>query len=160
MRVLHVVTITALASGLLAAAEKYTGPRPPKADVPYLMHADNLVETEQGTAANEQRKDSTYAVIDGAASTAKTPLAEPVFLIRADKVQVDKLEAYRLDVKNGKREVLIGHKKPKNVARPIHLEITRLDEKLYRVEVDEPLENGEYSLTPAGSDAVFSFAIY
>jgi hypothetical protein len=152
--------MAALACGLLTAADRYSGPRPPKADVPYLMHADNLVETEPGTARNEQRKDSTYAVIDGAASPAKTPLAEPIFIIRTDKLQVDKLEAYKLEVKNGKREVLIGHKKPKNVAQPIHLEITRLDEKLYRVEVDEPLENGEYSLTPSGSDAAFSFAIY
>jgi hypothetical protein len=160
MRALHVLTIAAMASGLVTAADKYTGPRPPKADVPYLLHADNLLETEQGTATNEQRKDATYAVIEGAASPAKTPLAEPIFLIRTDKLQADKLEAYKLEVRNGKREVLIGHKKPKNVPRPIHLEITRLDEKLYRVEVDEPLENGEYSLTPSGSDAVFSFAIY
>jgi hypothetical protein len=40
------------------------------------------------------------------------------------------------------------------------LSITRLDERLYRIEVDEPLENGEYTLTPQGSDATFSFSIY
>jgi hypothetical protein len=160
MRILTVAAILAMTSGITPAAEKYTGPRPPKVDIPYLVHADNLVETELGTATNEQRKDSTYAVINGAASPAKTPLAEPIFVIRTDKVQADKLEAYKLEVKNGRREVLIGHKKPKNVARPVHLSITRLDDKLYRVEVDEPLENGEYSLTPSGSDAVFSFAIY
>ena len=28
------------------AADKYTGPKPPKADVPYLLHADTLIETE------------------------------------------------------------------------------------------------------------------
>ena len=142
-------------------AEKYTGPRPPKPDLPYLMHADNLMETVPGMATTETRKDATYAVLDGATSTAKTPLAEPIFILQTAKLQADKFEAYKLEVtKNGKREVLINHKKPKNVQRPIHLVITRLDDKLYKIEVDEPLENGEYCLTPQGSDATFAFTIY
>ena len=33
-------------SSLSGADEKYTGPHPPKPDIPYLMHADNLVEPE------------------------------------------------------------------------------------------------------------------
>ena len=155
---------TVLAAILLTlpayAAEKYTGPRPPKPDVPYLLHADNLVETEAGMAATETRKDATYALINGATSPARTPLAEPVFILQTDKFQAEKFEAYKLEAKNGKREVLINHKKPKNVPRPVYLAITRLDEKLYRIEVDEPLENGEYALTPQGSDATFSFTIY
>jgi hypothetical protein len=155
---------TAIALALLAlpaiGAEKYTGPRPPKPDLPYLVHADNLVETEPGMAATETRKDATFAVLKGTTSKAKTPLAEPIFIIQTQKFQADKFEAYKLDVKNGQREVLINHKKPKNVERPIHLVITRLDEKLYRIEVDEPLENGEYCLTPQGSDDTFSFTIY
>ena len=142
------------------AAERYTGPRPEKADVPYLVHADNLVETEPGTATTEQRKDATYAIIQGAASSARTPLSEPIFLLRSEKLPAEKMELYRLEVKNGRREVLIGHKKPKNVPRPIYLSITRLDDKLYRIEADEPLENGEYSLTPSGEDSTFSFSIY
>jgi hypothetical protein len=155
---------TAIALALLAlpaiGAEKYTGPRPPKPDLPYLVHADNLVETEPGMAVTETRKDATFAVLKGTTSKAKTPLAEPIFIIQTQKFQADKFEAYKLDVKNGQREVLINHKKPKNVERPIHLVITRLDEKLYRIEVDEPLENGEYCLTPQGSDDTFSFTIY
>ena len=51
-------------------------------------------------------------------------------------------------------------KKAKNIQRPIHLQVTRLDDRLYRVEVDEPLENGEYSLSPDGSDQTFSFQIF
>ena len=151
---------TLLLAGLVPAAEKYSGPRPPKVDVPYLLHADNLVETESGTATTEQRKDATYAVLKGANSPAKTPLSEPIFILRTEKLDVNKLEAYKLESKGGQREVLIGHKKPKNVTRPIYLKLTRLDDRLYQVEVDEPLENGEYSLTPQGSDETFSFAIY
>jgi hypothetical protein len=156
------ITFAFLVSAALPviAAEKYTGPRPPKPDVPYLLHADNLLPTDQGMAASETRKDATFALLDGATSSAKTPLAEPIFIIQTDKLQAEKLEAYKLDVKNGKREVLINHKKPKNVARPLFLAITRLDERLYRVEVDEPLENGEYVLTPQGSDVTFAFTIY
>jgi len=55
---------------------------------------------------------------------------------------------------------VVNAKKLKNMQRPIHLQITRLDDRLYRVEVDEPLENGEYSLSPDGSDETFSFQIY
>jgi hypothetical protein len=61
------------------------------------MHADNLLETELGTAANETRKDATYAVLPGAVSPVKTPLAEPVFILQTEKVQADKFEAYRLE---------------------------------------------------------------
>ena len=142
------------------AAEKYMGPRPPKADVPYLLHADNLLETEAGMATTETRKDATYAIMKGASSPVKTPLAEPIFIIRTDKFAPEKFEAYKLESKGGQREVMIGHKKPKNVQRPIHLAITRLDERLYRIEVDEALEIGEYTLTPQGSDDTFSFSVY
>jgi hypothetical protein len=160
MRTLTVVCALTFTVGLASAADKYMGPRPPKADVPYLLHADNLVETEVGAAVNDTRKDKTYAVINGANSPVKTPLAEPIFIIRTDRVSVEKFEAYKLESKDGKREVLIGAKKAKDVPRPIYLSVTRLDDKLYRVEVDEPLENGEYSLTPQGADTTFSFSIY
>jgi hypothetical protein len=144
----------------LFAAEKYTGPRPPKADIPYLLHADNLIETEVGKAKSDERKDTVVAVVPGASSPVKTPLAEPIFLIQTDKLSVDKIAAYRMEVKNGQREVVVNAKKLKNMKAPIHLQITKLDDRLYRVEVDEPLENGEYALSPDGSDETFSFQIY
>ena len=49
MHRLFILTLTA-ATFLLPAADKYSGPRPPKADLPYLVHADNLVPTEAGVA--------------------------------------------------------------------------------------------------------------
>jgi len=145
---------------VVLAADKYTGPRPPKADVPYLLHADNLIETESGSASQETRKDSTVASLNGATSPVKTPLSEPIFIIRTDRLQADRFELYRLESKNGKREVVIGQKKGKGMGRPLYLAVTRLDDRLFRIEVDEPLENGEYSLTPQGSDQTFSFAVY
>lgn len=153
------LTLTLLGA-LASAADKYTGPRPPKADVLYLLHADNLVETEIGKAKNEERKDLVVATVPGASSPVKTPLAEPVFLIKTDKILVDKLGAFRMEVKNGQREVVVNAKKLKNLKPPIHLTVTKLDDRLYRVEVDEVLENGEYSVSPDGSDETFSFQIY
>jgi hypothetical protein len=154
------IAIALLACTAVFGAEKYTGPRPPKADVPYLLHADNLIETEVGKAKSDERKDVVVATVPGPSSPAKTPLSEPIFLIKTDKLLVDKIQAYRMEVKNGQREVVVNAKKLKNVQRPIHLQVTKLDDRLYRVEVDEALENGEYSLSPDGSDETFSFQVY
>ena len=98
-------------------------------------------------------------VIDGATSPAATPLASPMFLIRAEQLVPDKLEIYKLESKNGHREVLFQRKK-KQTARPIHRNVTRLGENLYRIDVEEALENGEYSITPSESNQVFCFRVY
>ncbi len=140
-------------------AQKYKGPVPPKPDVVYLMHADNLVATEVTEAREEGKKDEITYVIAGAASPVKTPLASPVFLIQADKLMPEKFEVYRLDVRNGRREVAFSRKKRKT-ARPIRLSLHPMGESFYRLEIDETLENGEYSITPAGSNQVFCFAVY
>ena len=51
------ISLSLLASALLSfGAEKYTGPLPPKSDIPYLVHADTLIETEAGDAREETRK--------------------------------------------------------------------------------------------------------
>ncbi|MCX6638717.1 MAG: hypothetical protein NT090_26990 [Acidobacteria bacterium] len=71
----------------LAAAQKYQGPRPPKPDLPYLLHASRLVETEVAEAREEKRKDDTVYVISGASSPARTPLAEPILLVETEKLQ-------------------------------------------------------------------------
>jgi hypothetical protein len=140
-------------------AQKYTGPRPAKADLPYLMHADDLIPTESAEAKQEDRKNDVTYVIPGANSSARTPLASPAFLILTDQLQADRLQLFKLQSKGSQREVLIRRKK-KLMARPIRLNVTRLEENLYKVEVDEILENGEYSLTPADSNQVFCFQIY
>ena len=140
-------------------AQKYSGPRPPKPDLPYLVHADNLLPTESTEAKEEDRKNEVIYIIAGASSTARTPLSSPVLLILADQVQPEKLQLYKLESKGGQREVLFTRKK-KQIARSIRLDVTRVDENLYRIKVDETLENGEYSLTPEGSNQVFCFQVY
>jgi hypothetical protein len=146
-------------AGIALSAEKYTGPRPPKQDVPYLLHANNLVETEIAEAKEESRKDDITYVISGAASPVKTPLAGPIFLLQAEKLIPDKMQLYRLEVKNGRREVMFSHKQ-KSSAKPLRLTLYRLADNLYRIEVYDSLENGEYCLTPEGSNQVFCFSEY
>ena len=140
-------------------AQKYSGPRPPKPDLPYLVHADNLLPAESTEVKEENRKNEVTYVITGANSTARTPLSSPVLLILADQIQPEKLQLYKLESKSGQREVIFTRKK-KQVARAIRLDVTRVDDNLYRIEVDETLENGEYSLTPEGSNQVFCFQVY
>jgi hypothetical protein len=143
-----------------AQEEKYTGPHPPKPDVPYLMHANTLIETEVGEAREQQhgKNDVTY-FINGASSPARTPLAEPIFIMDSEKITPESLQLYRLEVKNGNREVAMSRKRN---AHPLRLMVTRLDNRLYRIEVNEGLglENGEYSLSPSGANTVFCFAVY
>lgn len=145
---------------LPALAQKYEGPKPPKPDVPYLLHAGNLVETEATEAKEETRKDSVVYTVAGASSPAKTPLAEPVFILQTDKIQAERLELYRMEVRNGQREVISSTRKRGTPARVLHLSVARLGGGLWKVEANEPLSNGQYSLTPAGSNQVFCFEVY
>lgn len=144
------------------AAEKYTGPRPAKPDHLYLVHASTLVETESAEAREEKRKDDTAYVVDGASSPVKTPLAEPIFLFESRKLLPDKLQLYRLESKNGRREVVFPppNKRRKDSPRPLHLMVKSLGGNLYRVEANEYLHNGEYAITPEGSNQVFLFQVY
>ena len=149
-----------LVSAFLYAAEKYDGPIPPKPDVPYLLHATNLVETELGQAKQENRKNDSTFIVSGAASPARTPLAEPIFIMDARQISPERIELYRMDVKNGNREVSISSGKRRGGNRPLHLTVTPLSNRLYRLEADEPLENGEYALSPNGDNRAFCFEIY
>ena len=79
--------------------------------------------------------------------------------ILADQRQWDERQVYKLESKGGQRQILYTRKK-KLVARPIRLNTTRVDENLYRIEVDEILGNGEYSLTPQDSNQVFCFEVF
>ncbi len=148
-----------LFAAALSFGADYEGPRPPKPDLPYLVHASNLVPTEAVTAKEETKKDEVTYVIDGPESSAKTPLAEPVFLLQSEKVTPESLELYPLEVKNGRREITINQKKRKG-PRPLRIMVTRVADRLYRIEASEMLENGEYSLSPSDSNTAFCFEVY
>ncbi len=140
------------------AAEKYSGPVPPMPDIPYLLHASSLVETEIANA-REGKKNDTY-IIAGASSSARTPLAEPIFIIDARQIQPETFELYRMDVKGGNREVSLNKSRGRGGSHALHLAVKPLGGHLYRVEVDEALDNGEYALSPSGDNRAFCFEIY
>lgn len=142
----------------IAAAAKYDGPVPPKPDVPYLLHASNLVETEVANA--QQGKKGDTFIIPGASSPARTPLAEPIFIVDARNIQPESFELYRLDVRGGNREVNLNSSRRRGGSRALHLAVRPLGGHLYRVEVDEALEDGEYALSPSGDNHAFCFEIY
>lgn len=151
-----------LAIGLSAQAkQKYDGPRPPKSDVPYLLHARNLVELDTAEAREEKLKDGTRYSLGGGTAKARTPLMEPIFLLQADKLVPEKLTCYKMDLsKAGQREMLIPFKPKKDSPRPRRMTVTQVADRLFRVELSESLENGEYVLTPEGSNQVFAFTVY
>ncbi|MGB9606803.1 MAG: hypothetical protein ACP5U2_08060 [Bryobacteraceae bacterium] len=146
---------------LPGAADQYNGPRPPKPDLPYLVHADNLIPTEVNEAREEKRDKHTAYIVAGASSPARTPVPEPIFLFHSEKIPPESLELYRLEVKGGNRQIVFPER-AKDQPRPLRLVIQRLDEKLFKLEVSERfgLENGSYAITPKGSNQVFCFDVY
>src|SRR4249919_1896291 len=101
-----------LAAAFAAAAQKYTGPLPPKPDVPYLKHAQNLVPTEVLEAKEEKgKKDDIVYAVAGPASSARTPLASPILMLQTDKLVAAALQLYKFEVRNGRRELTVSPKK-------------------------------------------------
>jgi len=43
--------------------------------------------------------------------------------------------------------------------KPFRIEVTKLEDKLYKIEVIDSLPPGEYSLSPDESNLVFCFAV-
>ena len=70
------------------------------------------------------------------------------------------MQLFKLQSKGGQREVVSCRRGTSGWRAPLRLNVTRLGENLYKLEVDEILENGEYSLSPADSNQVFCFQIY
>ena len=148
----------AAATGL---AQKYTGPIPEKEDVLYLLQADSLIATESTTAHEQKgKKDETTYVVSGSSSPARTPLASPTFLVKVKDLVPEKLQLYKLDVKNGHREITLRNGKRAKNPEPNHVEITRVGDDLVRLQVSDSLPNGQYSFSPEGSNDVFCFEVY
>ncbi len=147
---------------MLLQADPPGVPEPPKADLPYLLMAQELVPTEAFEAKTEKTKEgkkdeeTTYWV-PGEHSSAKTPLASPIFVMKEDSMAVERLAVYPFELKNGRREVTFSRKKQ---LKPYTLTLKKLSDTLYRLEVDQSLPAGEYAITPNGSDQVYCFAVY
>lgn len=159
----HSSAIAALVAALItlpaAAQQKYTGGPPPKKNVPFIVQADNLIETESANATEQKKKDDTIYTIPGDKSTARTPLASPMLVIDADGLDATKLQLFRLEVKNGHREITFK-KKGKGSAMPLNTEVSKVRGNLFQIRVLDSLEPGEYSLSPDGSNDAFCFEVF
>ncbi|MEP7351818.1 MAG: hypothetical protein ABI824_01165 [Acidobacteriota bacterium] len=151
--------LLAVFASTLVVAQDYKGPVPPKTDVPYLLHASNLIETEVQDAQQDSKKNEATFWIDGTNSKARTPLAEPIFIIRAVNLKPEKFELYKFSVKKDRREVTIKDR-PGRGDGPLHLSVTKVGRDLWKIEASEVLENGQYSLSPQGANKVFAFEVY
>ena len=152
------LVLLAFAVVLAGSAQKYDGPKPPKPDLPYLKHGDSLLATEAVVAKEEKKKDDTTYIIDGAESPVKTPLASPIFIMQSGSIQPDKLQLFKFEVKNGRRQLFFLAKKQ---PQPIRIVVTKLSaDGIWKIEVDESLENGEYSLSPDGTNQAFCFQVF
>lgn len=155
MRLILPLLLTALAT---ANPQKYTGPAPAKADLPYIQHATNLIATEPADAKEQKSGTDTLWTIDGASSPSKTPLALPIFVLKADRLNPANLQMYRLESKEGRRELTSSAKKN---ADPIHVQVTRLGgENMYQLDVYNSLDAGEYALLAEGSLRMFCFQVF
>ncbi len=141
-------------------AQNYDGDPPPKADVPYLLHAKNLIETEIIEAREEDRKKETAYVVPSASSPVRTPLAEPIFILLSEELSPQQFKLYDMKVQKGHRETAFPKNRKKKPPRSRYLKYNEVGENLYWIEVNEMLDNGEYCLTPDGSNSVFCFQVY
>jgi len=153
--------LAVLVLGLPALAQsKYTGPRPDKADVVYLQHVDKLIETETGQATQSEEKNKTVYRVPGASSPVRTPMAEPILLFKSDRINPDKLTMYRMTVEGGQRVLSFPNKPGKDSPKPVYIIVTPLDRGLFKIEVNDFMDDGEYGLSPEGSNAVYCFSTF
>ena len=156
----RLLIIAILFVAVLAGQSKYTGPKPPKKNVPYLVHAGNPVEIETSTALQIINNDLITYVISGEKSTARTPLASPIFVIDSTGItDVEKLRLFRLEAKDGHRTVTF-HNKGQRGAMPLRIQIIPIPGGLQQIEVVDTLSPGQYALTPDGTNQVFCFEVF
>ena len=143
----------------LCAQTKSAVPKPEKKDVPYLIHASTLVQTEIARPVPKEDGGMTTWSIPGESSLAKTPLALPAFVIDAAAVAPLKLQLYRFELKGAHRELTLAKNGP-GETQPILITVANLSGTLYRIEVVNEVENGEYGLTVPGSNQFFCFSVF
>lgn len=155
------IFVTVLPLSLLPgwAQERYSGPRPPKKDVAYLLEAGKLIQTEMQQITESKSKGGRVFSVSGTTSPARTPLPEPIFLFSSGRISAAQLDLYRFEVKNGRREVAAQKNEDDN-DEDLRITLRQLDEGLYRIEASHMLDPGEYALSAKDDNTAFCFTVY
>ena len=151
--------LLALALPVLAELP-YDGPKPAKADVPYLLMGNQIVEPDIGEAQQSEDKKRTTYTVPGASAKARTPLAEPAFLLKPGTLKAEKLSLFRMKVEKGNRTLTFNAKPKDDDPRPVPLLFQNRKDGTVIIEANQFLENGEYCLSPEGANTVFCFQVY
>lgn len=138
----------------------YHGPKPAKQDMPYLVLGNRLVETEESEASQQEGKNRTTFTVRGTSSSARTPLAEPAFLMLPGKIRPESLSLYPMRVDKGNRSVSFSAKPKKDDPRAIPLLFHQRKDGTTMIESNQYLDPGEYCLSPQGANTVFCFQVY
>ena len=78
--------------------------------------------------------------------------------MQSGSISPDKLQLFKLTVNGGHREIFFPAKKPPQAIRIVVSKIS--SDNIWKIEVDESLEPGEYSLSPEGTNQVFCFQVF
>lgn len=155
------ILFTALLFSLAATAQQAgSGPKPPLKDVPYLLEAQKLIQTDIEPVTESKSKDGSIVSVVGTSSKARTPLPEPIFIFAAEKRAADQLVLYHLDVNGNHRESTPGKRSDNDDQEDLRLTIRDLGQGLYRIEASHMLEAGEYALVPRDGKTAFCFSVY
>jgi hypothetical protein len=144
---------SAKAPETVPATAKYTGPTPTKTDALYFDLSGILITVEKGEAVT---KDQSLYTIEGSTSTTKVPGGAPRFMLLSEKILPKRLDLYKVSTREGHREIRID---PRNPPKSIPMTVTRFDDNIYSLQPAEPLEPGEYTVTPKDSNIVFCFTV-
>ncbi|MCU0228626.1 MAG: hypothetical protein MUF01_13400 [Bryobacterales bacterium] len=157
---LALLSAALLASCALWAEMPYSGAKPAKKDLPYLVLGNRLVETEQAEASQAEVKNRTTYTVQGASSSARTPLAEPAFLLLPGEMKPESLSLYAMKVEKGVRSLSFSSKPRKDDPRSIPLLFHPRKDGTMMIESNQYLDPGEYCLSPQGANTVFCFQVY
>ena len=83
--------------------------------MPYLKHAENLVPTGSSKPRGEIERRSDLR--GRGRHPAPGRLASPIILLQVEKVEVAKLALYKLESRNGRREIVFSPKKQPKAIR-------------------------------------------
>ena len=153
-----------LAAQPLLAIDKYDGPRPRKKDVLYVVHADNLTGDGGGNGKPNLRiSDVNHLFGPGAASASSHTTGRAHLLMAPDENHPGQLGVCidSMSGTAGERFCITGKKRRLSLKQfSRHLSLRSLEHGLTRIEASEPLDPGEYSISPEGSNTAFCFSVY